>query len=109
MTRLVRSLVLFGVMVAAATAASSASAATYKSCGDIAATQHVRAHKLTCFAARAVAERHSDTSIPGGACDLSRRTCHIDFFTCKRTFFGTGGTRVKCSYDGRWVKFYYGM
>jgi hypothetical protein len=109
MTRLVRFLALFGVMVAAATAASTASAAGYKSCGDIGATQHVRAHGLTCFAARAVAERHSDTSIPGGACDLAKRKCHIDFFTCKRTFFGNSGTRITCSYDGRRVKFFYGM
>ena len=107
MTRLARSVLLFAVMVAAATAASTASAASWKSCGDVAATQQVRAFKLNCFSARALAERHSDTSVPGGACDLSRNRCRIDAFVCKRTFFGNSGTRVTCRYGKRAARFTY--
>ncbi len=110
MTRLARTALLFAVMVAAATAASStAHAASWKSCGDIAATQQIRALKLNCYSARALAERHSDTSIPGGACDLSRSKCRIDAFVCKRTFFGNSGTRIKCAFGKRQVRFFYGV
>jgi hypothetical protein len=108
MTRLARLVLLFGVMVAAATASSTASAASWKSCGDVAATQEIRAFALNCSSARALAERHSDTSIPGGACDLSRNRCRIDAFVCKRKFFGNSGTKIRCSFGKRQVRFFYG-
>ena len=112
MTRLIRLLVLFGVMVAAATAASSASAATSKSCGDAKPSKHyrffdypmnVKASGVNCFTAKLLALRHMET------CNLEKAKCHIDFWTCKRTFFGNSGTRVRCAYEQRRVKFIYGV
>lgn len=108
MTRLARSVLLFAVMVAAATATSSASAATWRSCGGVGATQQIRAFKLNCPSARALAERHSDTSVPNGACDLSRNRCRIDAFVCKRTFLRNSSTRIRCSFGERQVRFFYG-
>src|SRR3954468_2082699 len=110
MTRLFRIVALFGAMVAAATAASTAQAATFKSCGDAKPSKgyayfdypmNVKARGVNCFTAKLLAGRHMDT------CDLDRAKCQIDFWTCKRSFFGNSGTRVRCAYGARRVKFIY--
>ena len=102
MTRLARLVLLFGVMVAAATAASSAQAATWKHCGDAGVTQHVQAKKLNCFTARLVAERHA------GMCGRAKAKCQIDFYACKRATPAAGRARVTCRWNTRAVRFHYG-
>ena len=103
------------LILAAATIAGSANAATERQCGDIGtlsqpdAPQHVRALGTGCTTARRVARRHWHRIGDGERCDLSKAKCTIGAWTCRRTFFGNSGTRVRCSRGADRVRFIYGV
>ena len=96
-----------------ALAASGASGATERRCGDVPgaadAPQDVRAVAVSCRRARSLARSHARRSGRGERCDLAKASCVLDGFRCRRTFFGNSGTRVRCTRDAQRVRFFYGV
>jgi hypothetical protein len=103
------------IAAVAAIAAGPAYAATTRHCGDIAtqsrpdAPQNVRALGTSCATARRLARRHYHRIGDGERCDLSRASCTLGAWTCRRSFFGNSGTRVRCSRGADRVRFFYGV
>jgi hypothetical protein len=91
---------------------SAAGARTEHRCGDVRgavdAPQDVRALGVSCTAARRLAARHSRHSGRNEVCALAKPSCGLDGWTCRRTFFGNSGTRVRCTKGDRRVRFFYG-
>lgn len=111
-----RRIATVAVTLAALAAAAPANAATTRHCGDIGtlatpdAPQNVRAVGTSCTTARRLARRHWHRSSAGERCDLAKAKCTIGTWTCRRTFFGNSGTRVRCTRpDGDIVRFFYGV
>lgn len=112
-----RRLPLVAVLATAAAAVPSAAlptahAATERRCGDVPgavdAPQDVRALRTSCAVARRLAAHHSRRSGRNEVCALAKPSCRLDGWTCRRTFFGNSGTRVRCTRGDRRVRFFYG-
>jgi hypothetical protein len=90
----------------------AATGATEHSCGvagpGLQAAQGVHATGVSCTAARRLARRHSVRNGRNDACDLAKVSCRLDGYTCRRTFFGNSGTRVRCTQGAKRVRFFYG-
>ena len=98
--------------IAIGAAATVATGATEHSCG-VAGTrfqtaQGVHATGVSCTAARRLARRHSMRNGRNDTCDLAKPSCRLDGYTCRRTFFGNSGTRVRCAKGAKRVRFFYG-
>src|SRR3954452_1949777 len=113
---MIRRTVLAAVAILAALAfAAPAQATTERACGDIGtlsqpdAPQAVKALHTSCRNARRLARRHWHRVGDGERCDLAKRSCTLGAFTCRRTFFGNSGTRVRCTAGNRRVRFFYGV
>jgi hypothetical protein len=82
-------------------------------CGDATNTpdtaQDIRATHVTCAKAKALARHHMRTRDQGQRCDLRKASCVLDGYTCKRTFFGNSGTKVRCANNAKVVRFFYGV
>lgn len=89
-----------------------ATAAREHSCGaagaDFFAAQGVYATGVSCTAARRLARRHSRMNGRNDVCALAKPSCRLDGYTCRRTFFGNSGTRVRCTKGAKRVRFFYG-
>jgi hypothetical protein len=98
--------------IAIGSAATSATGATEHSCGaagtDFLAAQGVYATGVSCTAARRLARRHSRMNGRIDVCALAKPSCRLDGYTCRRTFFGNSGTRVRCTKGAKRVRFFYG-
>jgi hypothetical protein len=110
---LVVALIALAGVAPVAWTAPAASAATEHRCGaadkgDLLGAQDVRAKGIGCTSARRLARHHSDTSGRDGDCSLAKSSCRLDGYTCRRSFFGNSGTRVRCSKGGKRVRFLYG-
>ena len=78
--------------------------------GDFADTpQDVRALGVSCRRARRLARQHYRSIGLRERCDLYKSVCVIDGWTCRRTFFGDSGTRVRCTSGERRVRWFYGV
>jgi hypothetical protein len=93
-------------------AATAAPASTERRCGVAGsafdAPQDVRALGVSCRTARALARKHSRNDGRNDVCDLAKPSCRLDGWSCKRTFFGNSGTRVRCLKGAARVRFFYG-
>ncbi len=87
-------------------------AAVEHSCGPartaIDPPQEIRATGVSCGAARALARKHSRMSGRYDVCALAKRSCRLDRYTCTRTFYANGRTRVRCLRGAKRVRFVYG-
>jgi hypothetical protein len=92
--------------------AGTASAATERRCGDVPgavdAPQDVRARGVSCRRARSLARRHSRNSGRNDTCALAKPSCRLDGWTCRRSFFGNSGTRVRCTRGEAVARWFYG-
>jgi hypothetical protein len=108
-----RKLAILAALAALALAASTAHAAAEKRCGDLNnapdTAQDIRALGVSCSKARSIARTHRRTLHAGQACDLKKPSCTVSGFTCRRTFFGNSGTRVRCTNGPKRVRFFYGV
>ncbi len=108
-----RKLAILATLAALAIAASTARAAAEKRCGDLSnapdSAQDIRALGVSCATARSIARRHHRRIDAGEACDLRKASCVLSGFTCRRTFFGNSGTRVRCTSGPKRVRFFYGV
>jgi hypothetical protein len=111
---MLRRTVLIAVAILAACAVP-AQAKVERACGDIGtlaqpdAPQAVKALHTSCRTARRVARKHWHRIGDGERCDLSKKSCTLGAWTCRRTFFGNSGTRVRCAAAERRVRFFYGV
>jgi hypothetical protein len=109
--------VILLILVAAGLLAGTASASTnhWQRCGRADVNGYpdnplrVRALGVTCKTAKGIARHHYRHIGDGEKCDLDRPKCVVLGFTCRRTFFGNSGTRVRCRGDNAYVKFIYGV
>jgi hypothetical protein len=108
-----RTLTILAALAALALAPAVARATAEKRCGDLSATpdtaQDIRALGLSCSAARTLARSHHRQIDAGERCDLRKSSCTITGYTCRRTFFGNSGTRVRCTHGPKRVRFFYGV
>jgi hypothetical protein len=109
-----RTLTLLAALAALALAAPAlARAAAEKRCGDLNnapdTAQDIRATHVTCAKAKQLARHHMRTRDQGQRCDLRKASCVLDGYTCRRTFFGNSGTRVRCASGMKLVRFFYGV
>jgi hypothetical protein len=110
--RSLSALALLALLVLAL-AAPGASGASERLCGDLHGTadapHDVRAIAASCRRARSLARSHARGSGRGERCDLAKASCVLDGYRCRRTFFGSSGTRVRCTHDAEQVRFFYGV
>jgi hypothetical protein len=66
-------------------------------------------HLLALVVLVALARRHERTSGRGERCDLAEPSCRLDGYSCRRTFLGNSGTRVRCTRGEARVRFFYGV
>lgn len=103
---------LAAVLLLLLVALPAAQARTERRCGDVRgavdAPQDVRALGVSCTTARRLAAHHTRTSGRNEQCALAKPSCRLDGWTCRRTFFGNSGTRVRCTKGDRRVRFFYG-
>ena len=108
-----RSLTLLAALAALALAPALARAAAEKRCGDLSkapdTAQDIRALGVSCTSARSIARSHHRQVGAGERCDLRKSSCTLSGFTCRRTFFGNSGTRVRCMNGPKRVRFFYGV
>ena len=108
-----RRLAFLTALAALALAASTARAAAEKRCGDLSSApdtaQDIRALGVSCATARSIARSHHRRLDRGEQCDLRKASCMLAGFTCRRTFFGNSGTRVRCTSGPKRVRFFYGV
>jgi len=109
-----RTLTLLAALAAlAAIAPALARAAAERRCGDLSqapdTAQDIRALGVTCTKARSLARSHHRQIGAGERCDLRRSSCTLSGYTCRRTFFGNSGTRVRCTHGPKRVRFFYGV
>jgi hypothetical protein len=108
-----RTLTLLAALAALALAPALARAASEKRCGDLSTApdtaQDIRALGISCAKARSIARSHHRQVGAGERCDLRKSSCTLSGFTCRRTFFGNSGTRVRCTSGPKRVRFYYGV
>ena len=90
-----------------------ARAAAEKRCGDLNSApdtaQDIRALGVSCANARSLARSHRRQLHAGEKCDLRKSSCTLSGYTCRRTFFGNSGTRVRCTNGPKRVRFFYGV
>jgi hypothetical protein len=111
-----RALLIAILLATAATVGTANAAPVEKHCGNLDPgfshpdwPQDVRARGVSCHTARRLARKHLHRSRPDGSCDLRKAKCRIGRYTCRRSFFGDSGTRVRCTApDGDRVRFFYG-
>jgi hypothetical protein len=102
-------------LTVALSATATAGSAVETRCGDIVkkdvfdTPQDVRALGVSCKRAKKLARHHYRVDGLHEQCDLYRKTCKLDGFTCRHTFFGDSGTRVKCTSGNRRVRWFYGV
>ena len=105
-------LVLAAVAALAALPASHALAATEQRCGAassaLTAAQDVRAIEVSCVQARRFARRFTARNGRNEVCDLAKRSCVLDRYTCHSSFLGNSGTRVRCAKGTKKIRFFYG-
>src|SRR3954466_1052307 len=108
-----RTLTLLAALAALALAPALARAAGEKRCGDLSnapdTAQDIRALGVSCTTARAIARGHHRQLDAGERCDLRKSSCTLSGYTCRRTFFGNSGTRVRCTNGPKRVRFFYGV
>jgi hypothetical protein len=71
--------------------------------------QNVRALNVSCRTAVSLARSHMRSRLAGQRCDLGKASCTLRGYTCRRTFFGNSGTRVRCTKGIHRVRFFYGV
>jgi hypothetical protein len=109
-----RTLTVLAALAALVLAAPAlARAAAEKHCGDLNnapdTAQDIRALGVSCAKARSIARSHRRQVHAGEKCDLKKPSCTISGYTCRRTFFGNSGTRVRCTNGPKRVRFFYGV
>ena len=108
-----RLLLIATVLLTLAAGAARAEAAVEKHCGDVSrapdTAQDVRALNVSCRAAVSLARSHMRSNRAGQRCDLRKASCTLRGYTCRRTFFGNSGTRVRCTKGVHRVRFFYGV
>jgi hypothetical protein len=108
-----RRLAFLAALAALAIVASTAHAAAEKRCGDLNnapdTAQDIRALGVSCSTAKSIARSHRRQVHSGEKCDLRKASCTISGYTCRRTFFGNSGTRVRCTNGPKRVRFFYGV
>ncbi len=108
-----RTFTLLAALAALALAPALARAAAEKRCGDLSnapdTTQDIRALGVSCATARSIARTHLNSVDRDGKCKLATPSCTIRGYTCRRTFFGNSGTRVRCTNGPKRVRFFYGV
>src|SRR3954464_15428444 len=109
-----RTFALLAALAALALAAPAlARAAAEKRCGDLSkapdTAQDIRAVGVSCASARSIARSHHRQVGAGERCDLRKSSCILSGYTCRRTFFGNSGTRVRCTKGPERVRFFYGV
>jgi hypothetical protein len=103
------------VAVALLVAASAAPAASFTKCGRANVNGYpdnplrVKAEHTTCAEAKRVARKHYRRIGDGKSCNLKNASCVVLGFTCRRSFFGNSGTRVRCAKGEARVRFIYGV
>jgi hypothetical protein len=101
------------IIALAALALAVPSAHAETKCGEATnapdTAQDIRATHVTCTKAKQLARHHMRTRDRGQRCDLRKASCVLDGYTCRRTFFGNSGTRVRCASGMRLVRFFYGV
>jgi hypothetical protein len=113
---MIRVLLAAALVVAALAVPATATGQTpERRCGDLGGPagsgppQNVRARGVSCKTARRLARRHRRNVSSGEPCDLTNRSCKLGAWTCRRTFFGNSGTRVRCTRGADRVRFVYGV
>ena len=108
-----RLLLTAAVLLTFAVGAARADGAAEKRCGDVSTApdtaQDVRAVNVSCRAAVSLARSHMRSNRAGQRCDLRKASCTLRGYTCRRTFFGNSGTRVRCTKGNHRVRFFYGV
>jgi hypothetical protein len=108
-----RTFVLVAALAALALAPALARAATEQRCGDVTnapdTAQDVRALGVSCATARSIARTHFHSVQRDGKCNLANASCTIRGYTCRRTFFGNSGSRIRCTNGPKRVRFFYGV
>jgi hypothetical protein len=108
-----RLLLVATVLLALSAGAARADGAVEKRCGDVSkapdTAQDVRALNVSCRAAVSLARSHMRSNLAGQRCDLHKASCTLRGYTCRRTFFGNSGTRVRCTKGINRVRFFYGV
>jgi hypothetical protein len=111
---MLRTVLLALVALAVLAATATAAPAVENRCGDVVVKglfdtpQDVRALGVSCRRAKRLARHHYRSSGRNETCDLAKPSCRLDGWTCRRTFFGNSGTRVRCTSGERRVRWFYG-